>query len=146
MRLLRRLLIGIVGIIAVLALVLHLPWVQRRVFEQAQAWLVSRQIAVSASRLHYDLFSGSISLDDLEVRAIGASDPTPLLTARQASVNLAMLQLITGTPVIETARLSGVSVAYRVHENGGNWPVAAESEPAAPDEPRSLTRRSGSAI
>ena len=94
----------VVLVIAALAVV-HLPFVQRAVLEQARQFADSSGFQLEAADLDYNLLTGHVWLRGIVVRANGAADPTPLFQADLLDINLGVRGVFRKRLHIEQGRL-----------------------------------------
>src|SRR5690606_32271409 len=113
--------IGAVLLLGVLAIaLLHLPASQDQVWSYGRASLADQYgVALSASRVRYNLLRLSITLDDLSVAAADRPEAPPLLSAARFMVDLGWRRLLNGGVHIQDAAIENLILDLQIDEQGG---------------------------
>ena len=103
--------LGVIAGSAVLLLLLllaalHTPPVKRYVLSQVTRLLADSQIAFTAQRLDYNLFTLSLVLQDVTLRAVGADDAPAFAHIDRGTVDLSLFALLRGQYVIERGTIT----------------------------------------
>jgi outer membrane protein assembly complex protein YaeT len=114
---------------------LHTPPARRFVYEQVRARLLKKlSVDVRASRLHYNLFTREITLENLIVRSVSAPDLPPIFRAERIYIKPALLSTLKGSWGFEVLLFAAPKIHYFIGQDGkNNLPPTAPDSGSAPE-------------
>ncbi len=95
------------------------------------ALLASRHIELRVDSLEYNLFTLSVEVRNLQVRAAGTPDLPPFATIGHARFDVSLTQLLRGHYVVQSGTMDGANVQYVVDVDG------RDNLPRPPPDPNS---------
>jgi outer membrane protein assembly complex protein YaeT len=123
------------GVFVLAFLLLLTPPAKNFALKQLRNYMQSRSgIDLQATRMQFDLFRGTMSLENPIIRSVSEPGLPPLFKADRLQIKLDIFALIRGQRILEELNLTAPQINYFVGQNGEtNWPKSRSASGSVPD-------------